>query len=126
MVALFATSSTSTSRRSVAVGGAVLRRRVGGTALAIAVVTLAAATPALPACVGDCDGSGRIAVNELVSLVRIVLGNASLAECTAGDANGDGEISVEEIVAAVARGLDGCPLAPGRTLDDLFGDVAPS
>jgi hypothetical protein len=103
---------------------ATLGRRATQVVLTLICVALAGATPARSACVGDCDGNGVVAVNELIGIVRIVLGNASLAECPAADADGDSALTVDEVIAAVGHGLDGCPLEPGRTIDDLFADVA--
>lgn len=66
-------------------------------------------TPTLPPCVGDCNGSQDVAVNELITLVNIVLGNADLSACVAGDADGNGEITVNEIIIGVNNTLNGCP-----------------
>jgi hypothetical protein len=60
------------------------------------------------ACVGDCDGDGRVTVDEIIVMVNIALG-ASIEQCPAGDRDGDGEITVDEILAAVTNALDGCP-----------------
>jgi hypothetical protein len=60
-------------------------------------------------CLGDCDSGGAVAVNELVQMVNIALGNADISTCLAGDANSDGEITVNEIVAGVNNALNGCP-----------------
>jgi len=62
-------------------------------------------------CSGDCDGSGDVTVNELITMVNIALGTANVTACTAGDANGDGEIAVNAIVAGVNSALNGCPTA---------------
>lgn len=62
-----------------------------------------------PACSGDCDGSGDIAVNELVLMVNIALGEAPLAACMGGDTDGSGDLGVNEIIAAVNNALAGCP-----------------
>jgi plastocyanin len=67
-----------------------------------------AATP-VP-CVGDCDGSGEVTVNELITLVNIALGSTPLSDCTAGDADGSGDIAINEIIAAVNNALTGCAL----------------
>jgi hypothetical protein len=71
------------------------------------------ATVGVPACVGDCDGSGEVSVNELI------LGVASSLDgeihCPACDRNGDGEIEISELVAAVNSALDGCPSTPTPT-----------
>ena len=59
-------------------------------------------------CVGDCDGDGMVAINELVGAVRIALGEAPATSCAAADANGDGAVSIDELVRAVSQALDGC------------------
>jgi hypothetical protein len=66
-------------------------------------------TPTRPGCVGDCDDSGRVAVDELVKGVNIALANADLSTCSAFDANGDHKVTVDELVQAVNAALNGCP-----------------
>lgn len=66
-------------------------------------------------CVGDCDGSGDVTVDELITMVNIALGNTPLSACTAGAADGSGDITINEIIAAVNNALDGCPL--GRAME---------
>ena len=61
------------------------------------------------ACVGDCNTSEDVTVNELLSMVSITLGNANLNTCVAGDGNQNGEITINEILAAVSNALNGCP-----------------
>jgi hypothetical protein len=61
-------------------------------------------------CTGDCDASGSVTVEKLVTVVNIALGNALISACMAGDDNGDGEITVEEIVIAVLYALNDCPV----------------
>ena len=63
---------------------------------------------AAPACAGDCNGDGRVTVDELTVGVRIALALAPVGQCTACDADGDGTVGVEEIVRAVAGALAGC------------------
>ena len=63
------------------------------------------------ACAADCDGDGVVNIAELVSAVRLALGDVSGAPCAAADANGDGIVSIDELAAAVSRALDGCPTA---------------
>lgn len=60
-------------------------------------------------CGGDCDASGDVTVDEIITLVNIALGTVDVTQCTRGDTNSDGEITVEEIVAAVTFALNGCP-----------------
>ncbi len=69
----------------------------------------ATATPTL-ACVGDCNADGQVTVDELLTMVNIALGNASVSDCLPGDGNGDGLITIDEILVAVRNALDGCPL----------------
>lgn len=61
-------------------------------------------------CLGDCDGDAQVTVDELIAMVSVALGAASLAECTAGDGDGNGQITVDEIIAAVNHALAGCPI----------------
>lgn len=65
-------------------------------------------TPTPPACAGDCNGDGRVVVNELVLAVGIALGQGDISACTPADANGDRGIAVNEIVAAVGAAVNGC------------------
>ena len=60
-------------------------------------------------CVGDCRGTGVVTIADLVTAVRIVLGDQPLATCPFLDANQDGRASIEEMVRAVRNALDGCP-----------------
>ena len=63
-----------------------------------------------PACVGDCDHSGAVTIDELVTGVGIALGTRPLAGCPSFDCNGDGQVSVAEIIAAVTAALTACYL----------------
>lgn len=74
-----------------------------------AALWLLAALPARAACPGDCDGSGQVAVNELVTAVGIALGEQPLEACLTADVGGDGDVGVAELVAAVNSALAGCP-----------------
>jgi hypothetical protein len=66
------------------------------------------ATFALSGCVGDCDGSGQVAVNELIRGVNIALEKATLDLCPTFDANDNGLVSINELVIAVRNALNGC------------------
>lgn len=59
-------------------------------------------------CAGDCNYNNDVAVNELITMVSIALGQSPMSRCPAGNANGDGEISIGEIITAVNRALNGC------------------
>jgi len=65
-------------------------------------------TPNLEACVGDCDGSGDVGVNEIITLVNIALGTQPLSVCMPGDEDNDGVINIPEIITAVNNALNGC------------------
>ena len=62
----------------------------------------------VPACVGDCDGNGTVAVNELILGVNIALGNAPAAQCAAFDPDATTTVSISELVQAVNAALNGC------------------
>lgn len=79
-------------------------------ALAVFVASLLLSSAgAAAACVGDCDESGEVTVDELVSMINIALGNVPITRCGPGDANQDGLLTVDEIVRAVNLSLEGCP-----------------
>ena len=81
---------------------------------ALACVGLRVAARAI--CVGDCDGSGDVSVNEIIIGVNIALGLAPATMCEAMDRNGDGMVSIDELLAAVNAALDGCPALPTPTV----------
>ena len=60
------------------------------------------------ACVGDCNGDGTVTVDDIITMVDIVLGAAPVDTCNAGDANGDHEITIDEILTAVNHAMRGC------------------
>jgi hypothetical protein len=59
-------------------------------------------------CVGDCDGSGAVAVNELVISVNVALGNLAIEACTDIDVNDSDAVEINELIAAVNAALAGC------------------
>jgi len=77
-------------------------------ALAATLLWLGLASPAHAAC-PECDGDGAVAIDELITVVGIALGDASLDACPAVDRNGDGAVSIDEIIAAINAALAGCP-----------------
>jgi hypothetical protein len=66
------------------------------------------ARAARAACVGDCDGDGTVAVNELISGVNVSLGAQPLPSCPAFDSNDDQQVTIDELLAAVNNALAGC------------------
>jgi hypothetical protein len=65
-------------------------------------------TPTQGRCVGDCDNSGRVQVNELVTGVNIALDRAELDACPQFDNNASSSIEVNELVLGVNSLLRGC------------------
>ena len=77
-------------------------------------------------CAGDCDRSGGVAVNELVTAVSIALGEATLAQCGAADVDRNGRVSIDELVTAVDRALNGCgPRAQAELMASANAAVEP-
>ena len=79
------------------------------------------AAAAAGACSGDCDGDGRVTIDELMAGIGIALGDVGNLQCAAAFCNaecGPGpavvHVAVSCIVGAVARALDGCPADPCR------------
>lgn len=58
-------------------------------------------------CVGDCDDDSRVAVNELVLGVNIVLDQQSVSACPAFG-NAEGKVDVTQLVKGVNNTLNGC------------------
>ena len=81
----------------------------------VALIAAAGSPAAARACVGDCDGSGMVTVDELVLAVDIALGSAAVDACMAVDTNHDGKVTIDEIIAAVDSALDGCGATPMPT-----------
>ncbi len=61
-----------------------------------------------PVCVGDCNSSNEVTVDELLIMVNIALENLTVSSCSVGDASGDGQITIDEILTAVNNALTGC------------------
>ncbi len=59
------------------------------------------------ACVGDCNGNGQVAINELLMGVNIVLGSRAESACPAF-ANSQGMVDTTRLVAGVNNALTGC------------------
>ncbi len=88
----------------------------GWRSLAIASIFCGVATADAGAvCPGDCDGDGRVRVDELVVGVNLALGNTSRS-CDAFDVDGSGTLAVNELVLGVVAALEGCPSDPVPTV----------
>ncbi len=83
-----------------------LRPGTGATNCSIGAVE--AHSPTATACVGDCDGSGEVTVDELITLVNIDLGTSSPLACANGIPSG-AAIDITLIIQAVNIALNNCP-----------------
>ena len=63
---------------------------------------------ATTACTGDCDASGAVTIDELVTGVNIALDAQPVATCPGFDRSGDGAVGIAELNAAVGHALRGC------------------
>jgi hypothetical protein len=84
-------------------------------ALAATAALWGAPPTASAACVGDCDGSGTVSIEELIVAVNIALDLAPLSECPAADGHGDGRVTIDDLIAAVGNALNGCGSTPTPT-----------
>lgn len=81
---------------------------------------------ALPVCGGDCDGDGRVRVNELVKVVYAILHDQPASACVAADMNENGELAVNEVIVGSNNSLIGCPSARvDAAVAKLIGDDTP-
>jgi CubicO group peptidase (beta-lactamase class C family) len=67
------------------------------------------------ACVGDCDGTGSVTIDEIITLVNIALGTAQAPACSHG-APSSADVNVALIIQAVNAALNGC--VPDSACDD--------
>jgi hypothetical protein len=59
-------------------------------------------------CAGDCDGDGRVTVNEVVAGVGIALEASPICRCFSVDLDHNELVTISEVVTAVNSALDGC------------------
>lgn len=74
-------------------------------------VPVATKTPSLP-CMGDCDRSGTVTVDELVEGVNVALGNVPVTACAAFGCDGGQQVTVACLVRAVSNAVYGCGVIP--------------
>lgn len=63
-------------------------------------------------CPGDCNGDGKVTVEELIAAVAVALKSsppASMKSCLPIDADLDYRVGIDELVQAVKHALGGCP-----------------
>ena len=86
-----------------------MRVRVG-VLVTVGILSLSVARPAAAqSCVGDCDGDGAVAINELVLAVAIAVGAAPLEQCPS---LGPAPIGIDRLIAAVNGALCACGPCP--------------
>lgn len=80
-----------------------------------------------PPCTGDCDGSGTVSIDDLISGVDVALGKAPGGDCAAADSDGDGQVTIDELIASVNSVRGGCPVpTPRPTLTPTWTQPAVS
>jgi hypothetical protein len=86
---------------------------VGG--LALIGLVAAPMARAQDVCVGDCNGDGMVAINELILGVNIALGSRPIADCPAFDCQGTGMVPINCLIQGVNNALEGCDMVQTRT-----------
>ncbi len=65
------------------------------------------------ACIGDCNGDGKVSIDEILHGVCFLIGTCYTLEgsrpCSALDPYGTGNLQVDVLLAAVDNALAGCP-----------------
>jgi len=67
-------------------------------------------------CDGDCDGNGRVTVDELVRGVGMALGSLPSDDCPATDSDGNEAVSIDDLMRAIRRTLDGCTATTAKSV----------
>lgn len=104
-----------------------LGTRIAATAMALlfALPALALEPPLPTGCAGDCDGSGEITVDEVITIVSIALGGDDLGDCArTADLDASGTITVDEILVVINQALLGC-YEVGSCADPAVGPNEP-
>jgi hypothetical protein len=68
-----------------------------------------ASPTATESCPGDCNGDGRVGVDEILMGTRIALGLGEVGDCPAFDCHGNGVVTIDCLTRGVAAAIDGCP-----------------
>ena len=66
-------------------------------------------------CVGDCNDSGTVTVDDIIIMVNVALEITPVSACPAGDPDHTGMITIANIIAAQNNALNGCPDEPTNT-----------
>ena len=78
-------------------------------------VSLCLTAPAKAVCVGDCNGSGMVEINELILGVNIALGNTPVSMCPSFACTGNDTVPINCLIQGVNNALNGCPVEPTST-----------
>jgi hypothetical protein len=106
--ATVALTATATAAASATATVAPPTETAVATATAPAPAT-ATATAEAVVCAGDCNHSGEVTINELLTGVGIALDSIPLSSCQLFDCTGVGTVEVSCLIAAVNASLNGCP-----------------
>ena len=98
------------------VSTALLRSLGSGSRALVVIVGLmfAARSATWAVCVGDCDDTGVITVDELVLGVSIALGSQAPSTCPAF-LDAEGQVDISQLLKGVKNSLQGCPAEPTAT-----------
>lgn len=66
------------------------------------------APPAVAQCPGDCDSSGSVTVDDLVTAINVALARAPLNACANTDMDSNENLDIQELVNAVMSSINGC------------------
>jgi len=66
-------------------------------------------TPLPAGCAGDCDGDGRVIINELLTATNIALGSTPLTACPPAACGPGPDVTIACLTRAVGAALGGCP-----------------
>ncbi len=90
-------------------------RRLGAFVFASATFLTLAGDASAQMCTGDCDDTGVVAVNELITGVNILLGATAVSACRQFDRDNTSSVEIDEVVAGVGNALFGCQSTLGGT-----------
>jgi cysteine-rich repeat protein len=107
-------------------GGRRIVRAGIHTALGVAALIGVVSGTTQAQCVGDCDGGGTVAINELIRGVNIALASADLSTCPSFDANDSGAVEINELILAVNNALGTCPPSGTATATPTAAETPPT
>jgi hypothetical protein len=67
-------------------------------------------TPMTASCPGDCNGDGRVPINEVQLAANVYLDTATFSACPAADRNGSSSVEINEVVLAARSFQFDCPV----------------